>query len=1250
MKASRLAILLGIAIFGTVGIDPVVASETPPLQAPVTGTGGPGESFGRTFDTDGATLIVHAHAEGPAAHGILHFFRKTGESWVPGDRLIPSLAWSGLPSISVRGQVAVLGYPDLDACLIFEQIKGVWKETALIQAATPVANSAEFGAAVIVSDHGVLVGAPSHPGITGPAVAGGGVHAYVKSGKSWKPQGSILPASLSGKRFGTALASDGDRLVVASKGLQNSQSGAVTLFVRDGAAWTEEAELDPGPLPAGQRFGASVAISGSRVAVGIAAQTQGAVAIFQRDGNSWPEHQRIPRPDLTVHGVGLDDSFGTGVDMDGDLLAVDGRSHFVYRRSPEGHWEPLAPFPGSVIAGTSSGPLRPSRLDGMTLISGQTSLPGGVGLDRLDSGFLQSHQLGEAAHVPAGTIDSGDGGYGNRFGNRLASDGQRLLVGSRFDFNPANAAYGKVHVFNKGKASWELEGELTVPVSDAAFRGGNFGASLAIHGNTALVGHTNTNGGHGAVHVFERIHGAWTHVATFTRQSGLSAFDDDQRFGEAVALHGDAFVVSDPGAEPVAFRNDGMVFVYRKRDGAWSLESRLIPPSSPVVTNLGVSLAIQEGRVIAGSRGAVHIFEHSESNWSQARRLESSMGSGSPYFGSLVQASGDSLVVSSYVEFSSSGLAIEFFRRSGDQWSFESRHTADDFGVPSPDPLFGSSIALSGDLCLVGAPGQLLAGESEQGAVYLLTRTAGTWQPDLEPFARGVSGPAVAIGAGDAFIGRPGQAVTATWSEPIGGAGQVAVSRLPGPCAVLQVKSNGRTLKSGAPATLPVTLAGDESALEFVIQNSGPPVLADFRAELEGADAGDFVVLLPPVHELAAGQSDTFRIVFSPESIGKKSAVLRLHSNACAGPFLIPLTGTAISYPEIEVSRHEGGPLADGLGVTDFGATGGGEVSAVTFNIRNAGLAPLLKLSLKVTGPAAKDFRVPNLPKSLAAGESLDFTVEFRPAKAGTRMATLQILSSDADETPFDIPLTGTGIARPEIEVMLGKSPLATGVSILDFGTAAAGKTVVRKILVRNSGWLPLDDLTVGIVGDATFTSTTALPSSLAPGKSAALSIVYRSSGPAATSATLRISSNDADEDPFDIQLRAGSPAAPISPRAAGPKGGDSSPADDAALIAFAFGLDSTSPGPGGSIGSLPVIRPIERNGRRWICFEFVRRRDGLLDYEPQLSPDLVSFSLAEGRESVTVVDEHWDMVVLEVEMPEAAARQGFGRIKVTRR
>ena len=99
----------------------------------------------------------------------------------------------------------------------------------------------------------------------------------------------------------------------------------------------------------------------------------------------------------------------------------------------------------------------------------------------------------------------------------------------------------------------------------------------------------------------------------------------------------------------------------------------------------------------------------------------------------------------------------------------------------------------------------------------------------------------------------------------------------------------------------------------------------------------------------------------------------------------------------------------------DFGSVEVGEDNSHTFTIRNLGAADLTGLGVTFDGADAVDFTITATPGApVAPGGSTTFTVKFTPTAEGERTAALHIASNDADENPFDIALTGTGITNLE--------------------------------------------------------------------------------------------------------------------------------------------------------------------------------------------------------------------------------------------
>lgn len=122
-------------------------------------------------------------------------------------------------------------------------------------------------------------------------------------------------------------------------------------------------------------------------------------------------------------------------------------------------------------------------------------------------------------------------------------------------------------------------------------------------------------------------------------------------------------------------------------------------------------------------------------------------------------------------------------------------------------------------------------------------------------------------------------------------------------------------------------------------------------------------------------------------------------------------------------------------------------------------------------------------------------------------------------------PVVKLKATTPEITV---EEPLGNGLtdggSTIDFGSLAAGSAnPVRTVLIRNDGSANLTGLSVSIVGAGAgrFQASALGATSLAPGSSTSFTVTLLAASPGTPAATLRIASNDADENPFDIGLAA---------------------------------------------------------------------------------------------------------------------------------
>ncbi|MEZ4712473.1 MAG: choice-of-anchor D domain-containing protein [Caldilineaceae bacterium] len=139
----------------------------------------------------------------------------------------------------------------------------------------------------------------------------------------------------------------------------------------------------------------------------------------------------------------------------------------------------------------------------------------------------------------------------------------------------------------------------------------------------------------------------------------------------------------------------------------------------------------------------------------------------------------------------------------------------------------------------------------------------------------------------------------------------------------------------------------------------------------------------------------------------------------------IDVQGNAISIPD-------GSTAPNGADGTDFGLVNVSTTGTPhTFTILNTGAGNLTISSLTLSGLHNLDFAISGLatPTTVGAGNSVNFTVEFTPSGIGTRVATIEIISNDPDESPYTFDIAGDGFPPGEAfgTLSIAKSSFPSG-------------------------------------------------------------------------------------------------------------------------------------------------------------------------------------------------------------------------------
>ncbi len=116
--------------------------------------------------------------------------------------------------------------------------------------------------------------------------------------------------------------------------------------------------------------------------------------------------------------------------------------------------------------------------------------------------------------------------------------------------------------------------------------------------------------------------------------------------------------------------------------------------------------------------------------------------------------------------------------------------------------------------------------------------------------------------------------------------------------------------------------------------------------------------------------------------------------------------------PEIAVEQPLLTNIVNGASKS-FGTMVLGSPVSLVFTIKNTGTGILNGLTITKSGTHQTAFTLTVSPTAPLAGPAgtTTFTVQFNPATSGAKSAAIHIASDDADETPFDITLSGQALS-----------------------------------------------------------------------------------------------------------------------------------------------------------------------------------------------------------------------------------------------
>ncbi len=315
---------------------------------------------------------------------------------------------------------------------------------------------------------------------------------------------------------------------------------------------------------------------------------------------------------------------------------------------------------------------------------------------------IDKYQISEV--IPEHFLTASGGAAGAHFGISVAIDGDTAVVGA----DRANSRKGSAYIFTRNSnGNWIQQAKL-----DGENEGDQFGWSVAVDGDTVVV--------------------------------GAHAYDGEDAFGTTVNS-GAAYVITKPNTDA---NGDGSTdwkdWNSLDDNGRTGLTAKLTPSDPEFGALFGGSVDLDGDTLVIGSRlddvggylsaGAAYVFTKDSVTgvWSQAAKLTASDGSSLAYLGYSVAVDDDTVLAGafgSYTAFGRTGNGSAYvFAKPASGWANGNETTKLTASDLQPSDYFGFSVALDGDTAVIGARQHNDPGTGAgSGAAYVFTRESGVW-------------------------------------------------------------------------------------------------------------------------------------------------------------------------------------------------------------------------------------------------------------------------------------------------------------------------------------------------------------------------------------------------------------------------------------------------------------------------------------------------------------------------------------------
>jgi len=387
--------------------------------------------------------------------------------------------------------------------------------------------------------------------------------------------------------FGSSIATNGSIIIVGSYQDDDDGTNSGSAYLFDAATGAQISKLTASDARSDANFGSSVAIDGTIAIVGARrddglGNETGAVYVFDTATNT--ELFRLTADDASVS-----DQLGASVDISGNTIIASAPldddagdssgSAYLFDAQTGTQTAKLVASDGA--EGDLFGGI--AQANSAVAIDGSVAIVGAYGHDGVGENSGAAYLFDVATGSQIGKLTPTDAAAGDLFGTAVDIQGNIAIVGSPSD-DDGGSRSGSVYLFDVSTGAQIAK----LTAADAGVDD-NFGYSVALSGDIAIIGALTDRRTRGSAYIFDITDG--TQLRKLFPSDSLT----QDRFGGAVDIFGDVVVIGTQQGDATIYRqaDDSFAgaFVYTAVDGSWELPPPP-PPPSPVPLPAGLPLLI----------------------------------------------------------------------------------------------------------------------------------------------------------------------------------------------------------------------------------------------------------------------------------------------------------------------------------------------------------------------------------------------------------------------------------------------------------------------------------------------------------------------------------------------------------------------------------------------------------------------------------------------------------------------------------